>query len=59
MALIIEDGSIVENANSYVTLTEARDSRPVVLLNSLEEPEGSRPAATDCEQTARLSSLRA
>lgn len=25
MALIIEDGSIVENANSYVTLTEARD----------------------------------
>jgi len=25
MALIIEDGSIVQNANSYVTLAEARD----------------------------------
>ena len=24
MALIIEDGSIVDNANSYVTLQEAR-----------------------------------
>lgn len=45
MDLIVEDGSIVENANSYVSLNDARDYADIRGLSELFSDDGKLTAA--------------